>query len=236
MKNILAKTKINNLTYLLLLICFLTALFKNILIVILIVLVHELGHVYFINKLKYEVNKIEIYPFGGITEIQKDLNSPTNHDILIASGGFIFQLFLMVFFIFLNYLNLISLNLYNLFMSYNTAIMLFNLLPIIPLDGHIVLKSILEKFFSFKKSHYIVVVVSIIGIFFYIQYNYVYSINNYMIITLLIYKTIDAIKNYKYIYNRFLLERYINIYPYKKTRQEKKISFKNFRKETLHFF
>ena len=57
-----------------------------------------------------------------------------------------------------------------------------------------------------------------------------------MIITLLVYKTYESLKNYKYIYNRFLLERHINIYPYKKTRQEKKVSFKNFRKETLHFF
>jgi len=236
MKNILTKIKINYLTYFLIFLCLLTGLFKNIILILLIILVHELGHVFFITKLKYAINKIEIYPFGGITEVSKDLNSPTNHEIIIASGGFIFQLFLWLIFVLLYNSNVINEQLYITFNTYNWAILLFNLLPIIPLDGHIILKSILEKYLSFKQAYYLIIFISILGIIFYLQYNYVYSLNNYMIITLLIYKTIISLKNYKYIYNRFLLERYINIYPYKKTRQEKTISFKNFRKETLHFF
>lgn len=236
MKTILAKIKINYLTYFLLLICLLTGLFKNIIIILLIVLIHEFGHIFFTNKLGYSINKVEIYPFGGITEISKDLNAPTNHDLLIASGGVIFQLFLWVIFKILYNFDLITNSTHNLFNIYNKSILIFNLLPIIPLDGHIILKSILEKFLSFKRVHYIIIIISIIGIILYIQYNYVYSINNYMILMLLVYKTFESIKNYKYIYNRFLLERYMNIYPYKKTSHEKTISFQNFKKETLHFF
>lgn len=36
-----------------------------------------------------------------------------------------------------------------------------------------------------------------------------------MIITLFIYKIYEAIKNYKYIYNRFLLERHLNNYNFR---------------------
>ena len=68
------------------------------------------------------------------------------------------------------------------------------------------------------------------------QYNYIYSLNNYMMVFFLLYKVYESAKNSNFIYNRFLLERYINVYPYKKTTQEKIISFKKFHKETLHFF
>ena len=236
MKNILQKIKINYLTYLLLLICFFTGLFKNIILIFIIVLIHEMGHVFFISKLGYKINKIEIYPFGGITEINKDLNSPINHDLLIAVGGFLFQIILWLIFLFLFRINLINHITINLFNKYNMAILFFNLLPIIPLDGHIILKSLLEKQLSFKNTQVIINVISITGIILYIQYNYIYSLNNYMLVLLLFYKTLKNIKDYKYIYNRFLLERYINIYPYKKTKQERQVNFNNFRKETLHFF
>lgn len=236
MRNILQKIKINPITYFLLVICFLSGLFKNIILILLIVLVHELGHIFFVLKLNYKANKVEIYPFGGITEISKDLNSPINHEFLIASGGFIFQLFLWLIFKFLSFTDLISIATYKLFNTYNNSIILFNLLPIIPLDGYILTKSILEKFLSYKKAYFITFIISVLGILLYLQYNYVFSLNNYMIVTLLIYKTFSHFKNYKYVYNRFLLERYMNIYPYRKTKHEKKLSFQNFKKETLHFF
>lgn len=236
MKNILNKIKINNLTYLLFFICVLSGLFKNVLLIFLIVIIHELGHVLFISKFGYAITSIDLYPFGGITKVEKDLNSPINHDLIIASGGFIFQILLFLIFSLLINLNVISVSTFNLFNTYNKSIITFNLLPIIPLDGFIILKSFLEKMFSFKKVYILVSIISIVGIFFYFQYNYIYSLNNYMIITLLIYKTYMHIKNSNYIYNRFLLERYLNTYPYKKAKQEKIINFKNFKKETLHFF
>lgn len=236
MKSILKTIKINNLTYFLLFICLFAGMFKNILLILLIVLIHELGHVYFIKKFDYKIIKVEIFPFGGITKIEKDLNAPINHDLAIACGGFLFQIILYFIVFCLYKLNMINDSTLNLFNTYNNAILIFNLLPIIPLDGYVILKSLLEKFLTFRQSHIVVTVISILGIFFYFNYNLVYSLNNYMIITLLIYKTIIYIKEYKYIYNRFLLERYINTYPYKRSCHEKNISFKRFRKETLHFF
>ncbi len=236
MKNILMNLKINNLTYILLFVCALTGMFKSILLIFLIILIHEFGHVFFIKKFGYEIKSIELYPFGGITKIEKDLNSPINSDLVIACGGFIFQLFLLIIFFTMFKLNIINEITFNLFNTYNKAILVFNLLPIIPLDGYIILKSILEKYLTFKKTNILTIIISVIGIIFYFQYNYVYSVNNYMIITLLIYKTYITFKNRKFIYNRFLLERYLNFYPYKKTKQEKIINFQNFKKETLHFF
>ena len=236
MKNILQKIKINNLTYFLLFICLLSGMFKNILLIFLIIIIHEFGHIYFIKKYNYDIKSVELYPFGGITKIEKDLNAPIAHDLIITLGAFLFQIILFLIFYFAFNFDLISYSTYTLFNTYNKSIIIFNLLPIIPLDGHILLKCILEKIFTYKTSAIISIVFSIIGIICYLTYNYIYSINNYLIVTLLIYKTAIYIKNYDYLYNRFLLERYLNNYPYKKSKHENKISFKNFRRETLHFF
>ena len=89
------------------------------------------------------------------------------------------------------------------------------MVPIIPLDGAIILKSILNKIFSFKTSYKLYVVISIINIIIYVGFNYKYSLNNYLIIGIFIYKIINSIKEYKYIYNRFLLERYLKKYKFK---------------------
>lgn len=203
--------KINILTYYFLLLLFLCGFIKNGLIILFIVIFHEFGHVLFIKLFKYKIIDITIYPFGGITKIDKDVNTPTNRELLIASGGILAQffLFLLIYFIPLNYLTK------DLLFKYNLSIMLFNALPIIPLDGSVILNSLLNKFFSYKSSYYLYIVISIIFTIFYVLFNYRFSLNNYLIVSLFIVKTYFAIKNYKYLKNRFLLERYLNKYEFK---------------------
>jgi len=236
MKNIRNQFKINSLTYWLIFISLLSGLFKNIILIILIVVVHEFGHVFMVKLLGYETLEIQIYPFGGITKIKKDLNSPINHDLIIASGGFIFQIILSIIFIVLLNLNFITDKTFNIFKTYNFSILFFNLLPIMPLDGYVIIKSLLEKILSIKWAHYITVSLSVIFILLYLQYNYIYSLNNYMITFFLFYKTYVSIKNYNYIYNRFLLERYLKKYNYKKIRYLNNNNCNYFHRETFHIF
>ena len=65
MKNIKAKFKINSFTYLLILSALWTGLIKNISLILLIVIIHELGHVFFLRHYEYNIEEIEIFPFGG---------------------------------------------------------------------------------------------------------------------------------------------------------------------------
>lgn len=203
--------KINFVTIYFLLILFLCGYLKIGLIIFLIVIIHELGHVFFALLFHYKILNITIYPFGGITKINKDLNTPIYKELLIASGGVIFQLIL---FLIINYLPL-SIYFKSNFIKYNFSILFFNLLPIIPLDGSVILNSFLNMIFSYKKSYYIYFIISVIGIFLYLFTNIWFSLNNYLIISLFVIKTIYAWKNYKFLLNRFLLERYINKYEYK---------------------
>lgn len=207
MKNI----KVNGFTIYFLLLLFLCGYIKLGIIIFGIVIFHEFGHFFVARLLNYEITDITIYPFGGISHIEKDLNTPIKDEILIAIAGVSFQLVLGVLVYFLPF----SINTQELFFKYNIGILLFNLLPIIPLDGSIILKCILNKFFSFKMSYILYIILSIVFIIIYVWSNFWFSLNNYLMITLFLYKLIDAIKNYKYIFNRFLLERHLHDYNFK---------------------
>ena len=204
--------KINSLTIYYLFILFLTGFLVQGIIIFMIVIIHEIGHIIVIKHYGYKINSINIYPFGGITKIDKDLNTSTNRELLIASGGILFQLLLQI----IVYLLPIRLYIKTIIIKYNLSILLFNLIPIIPLDGSIIINSLLNKYLSFKNSYILNIIISIISIILYILFNYCYSLNNYLIIGLFIYKIYEYIKSFKYIWNRFLLERYLKKYKYKK--------------------
>ena len=203
--------KVNFLTLYFLLLLFLCGFIKIGLIIFFIVILHELGHVFFIKLFKYKIIDITIYPFGGIIKTDKDINTPPNKELLIASGGILAQIILFIVISFLP-INILT---KELLYKYNLSIMFFNILPIIPLDGSIIINSLLNKVFSYKISYYLYIIISILFTIIYLLFNYWYSINNYLIVSLFIIKTYYAIKNYKYLKTRFLLERYLNKYDFK---------------------
>ena len=149
-----------------------------------------------------------MYPFGGLTRVEKDINTSPYKELILASAGLFMQIILYVVALCFGYKN-------SLFYKYNKSIFLFNLLPIIPLDGSVIVYSLLNRFTTFKNSYKVYIVVSIISLVIYIIINYKYSLNNYLIVSIFIYKIYEGIKNYKYVYNRFLVERYLKKYHFK---------------------
>ena len=233
MKNILAKFKINTYTYLFILICILCGYIKNISIIFLICLIHELGHIFFIKLFKYQIIKVELFPFGGYTDIYKKINSNILKDLIISMGGIFSQLILCIFLLlFKNYFSLIT---YNLWWNYNLTILFFNIIPIIPLDGNKIVHNLLELFLPYHYSYYLNLFLSFIFFILFIYINYKYSYDNYFICGFMIYEMFIYYKDYKYIFNRFLLERSIYNLDYAKIdNHTKKIT--ELKKNVLHYF
>ena len=94
MKNIKAKFKMNSVTYLLILTALLTGFIKNISLILIIVIFHECGHIIVLKHYEYEIEKVEIYPFGGVTKVKKPINTPLKKEVMIASAGVLFQILL----------------------------------------------------------------------------------------------------------------------------------------------
>ena len=236
MKNIKHLFNIHVSTYFLILSFLLTGLIKNIILIYFIVLFHEFGHIFMIKLLKYKIIRVDIYPSGGVTRIDKKINTKISHDILIACFGIVFQIILYFLFTLVYSLSFIRSSTYELFLTYNTTILLFNLLPIIPLDGYQLLRCIGEIFFPFKKAFKISLGISILSVFLFVTYNQIFSLNNYLIISFLVYKIIYEYKNFKYQNMRFLLERCLHDFPYHKIRNEKEVDLSLLKKSTYHYF
>jgi len=219
---------IHPLTYIILLSVLLAGYFNYFLIIITILLIHDLGHIIFLKIYKYKIYNILILPFGSIINSSVNSNSKTVEILIISLAGVCMQGLLYPVFFLLNKYYISDLS-YNIFLNYNKYILLFNLLPIIPLDGSKILLTFFESIFSYKKALWLLNVISIFIIIIFIIFLTYQGLNSYLIGLFLIYKTFEEIKNHKYIFNEFLLTRHLNKIKYYKVKYVKKIKniFKN---------
>ena len=100
-----------------------------------------------------DIESIVIYPFGGVSKVNKKIHERIYKDILISLGGIIFQGLLIIVIYLLYKYSIIVDSTYNMYISYNKSIILFNLIPIIPLDGSKLLLSICSKYMSYRISY-----------------------------------------------------------------------------------
>lgn len=219
MKNILTKIYIHPLTYIIILVSFFTGYFKQLFTLLTIILIHELGHVLISQLLKWNIEKIVILPFGGITIFNELLNKPLIEEFLILIAGPLFQL---IFYLLFN-----NINIY--FNPYNYGLFIFNFLPIYPLDGYKLWMIIFSKYLPYKVVNYLMLIISLIFIILGIKLNLV----NILIYLFLLIGLIKEYINLKYKYNKFLLERYLYKFNFKKIKNINNINY--FYKDYYHY-
>jgi stage IV sporulation protein FB len=152
---------------------------------------------------------------------------------MVAIAGILFQTLYFIIIVLLYNNHLIRDYIYNLFKEYNYHILMFNLLPIHPLDGSKILNLILNKIFPYKLTHKISIIVSIITLIILLYINY-YNFNytTILIISVIISNIIKYYHNINYLFNKFLLERYLYNFNYYKPKRITKID--NMYKEKYH--
>lgn len=239
MMNLFKKIHISYLLYFLLFISLISGLFKDIIVFLLIITIHEIGHI--ITSLIYgwNIKKINFSIVGGYIEYSEKIDKPFIEEILISISGFFMQWILFLITIILYKNGIIGLNLYNLIKSYNLSIFIFNVIPIIPLDGSKLLYSILCIFYPYKRSLVISSIISIvllILLIIFICFNKVSNFSVIMVLTFIIKKVYLYIKDIPYLYNKFLLERYINKTFYKKTNIIKSLKLHKIKRQKTNYF
>ena len=211
----------------------LTGYYLNLIVFTSLIIIHELGH-YIVARLNnFNVEKIIIYPYGGMTKLSDMLNRDICEELLIATSGIIAQYLFYLFILFLYKYSIIREYTYSLYNLYNNQMIFFNLLPIYPLDGGKILNLLLYKYFSFNKSNILTIIISLIVIFIIVSFSiYTNSYSNIMVMILLVTYIYKFYINRKYLYRRFLLERYLYNIEYSKIKVINNI--KNLYKNKTH--
>lgn len=210
----------------------LTGLFKAFIIMYLIIFIHELGHIVMSLIFKYKIKKINIYPFGGYTIFEYDINTPFMTEFMVFLGGILFQI---IFFVITKNLIDNSSYTYNLIKNYNLSILMFNMIPVIPLDGAKILNILFNKMFPFKRAHLLTIYISYIVILILLILS-IKNLNLLLMIFLLFFLIIKEHKRHNYIFNVFLLERYIKEIKFKKIYFIKKVDVKYMKKYVRNIF
>ena len=124
-------------------------------LVLLSVLLHELSHSFVAIGEGLKVRDITLFFLGGMVNLEKECKTAKG-SLKIAISGPIVSLILAFFMILLgnnlSVSNIIISNLFKQVGGFNLFIGLFNLLPVIPLDGGIILKSLIWHFTGSKRA------------------------------------------------------------------------------------
>lgn len=226
----ISKINVHILFYLIAFLCIISGFFKEFIYITILIYCHELGHITGALYYKWNIDKIQILPFGGLTVFKECLNKPIKEEFIILILGPIYQ---VIFYL------LISKFFYNnsLFRFYHYSLLLFNFLPIIPLDGSKLFNLLLNKLTSFKMGHIITIAFSFLTILL-ISLLIIYKFNLVflLIVFFILIKTIEDYKNHDMIFNKFLLERFIYSLYFRKRKIIKGYKLYKIKRDFSHLF
>lgn len=190
-------------SYIVAIIFFLMGYFRYYVSFSIIFFIHELGHVLAGVYFKWKIDKIIILPFGCLTVFNVHLNSPMREEFIISIMGIIFQLVFCM----------------KIGFFYNFIIIIFNLLPIYPLDGSKILNLFFNKINNYKTSYILTIYISYFVVFGLIIYGIIKKdLISLIILMPLFLGVIKYNRNFNNTINKFYLERYLYKFNFKKVR------------------
>lgn len=171
----------------------------------LIAFIHEIFHCIGAIIFKLNVNKITFLPFGFYAEIDNLYNVKWYQELLIVVLGPLSFIISSIIIKILYINGSISLLLYNEINKTNIFILIFNLLPIYPLDGYRIIKIFFELYFTERKVLKIVNVISFVMTIF--MFSYGFNTNQIFIISFLVFNQYIMFISLKKIYRNFLISK-----------------------------
>ena len=147
---------VHPLTFIYIILSFIAGRIGIYLISLLIVVIHEMAHYFMARYFCFEIDKIEILPFGAYL-LLKDMHlHDIKEELCVVMAGPATHLFLyyIILFLFNGYFE-------EYLLTFNSFIFIFNMLPIYPMDGHRIISLFLQKVYDIKKALYLSLKISI---------------------------------------------------------------------------
>ncbi len=187
-----------------------TGLFKDLLLLFIIILIHEWGHYSMARFFKWRIRRIVLLPFGGMAEVDEHGNRPFKEDFLVVLFGPLQHVWMIAIGYALHSTDLWSAHFFDNFLAFNFMILLFNLLPIWPLDGGKLLFLLFAYLRPFKKAHLTILTFSLLLLSSLLLFSMImdkFHLNLIVISLFLLFSIFTEWRHHYYVFIRFLLER-----------------------------
>ncbi|GGM27366.1 stage IV sporulation protein FB [Paraliobacillus quinghaiensis] len=210
-RNYIPPISIHPTLWLSLILSILTGTFMEMFIIFSIVLIHELGHFLVATYYGWKIRKVMLWMFGGVMETDEHLSRTLKEETLVTIAGPFQHLVIFLLLLGIEQTSWLTPSLMNLALQYNATILLFNLLPVWPLDGGKLSFITLSKFLPFRKAHAIMITSSI---FFIVIFALVllgfssFVLSTYLLFTFILWENRVEWKQRFYVFMRFLLKRH----------------------------
>lgn len=223
-KNICNRIEFNFFFFLIAFLIVLTGHFKEFLLFMSLLIVHECGHIFVGLFFKWNIEKVVLFPFGALTVFKDHLNKPIKEEFLIVIMGPIFQC--ICYFVLSRYFDV---------KEFHYGLLFFNLLPVIPLDGSKLVLLFYQSFFSYWNSTYFLCLISFFcfpAIFFLFDHSLVLGFMAFTLIT----KGIKLFQERHQLFSKFLLERFLYTFSFPKRKIILGNRVKKMKRDTKHLF
>lgn len=192
-------------------VCILTGTFLHLLLVFIVIAIHELGHVAAAHALGWRIKKIVFLPFGGVAEVDEHGNRPLKEELLVVLAGPIQHLWLFAAAWLAYTAGILPGSMYEAFWQINLAILLFNLLPVYPLDGGKLLMLFFSAARPFLAAFRLAIICSaclLFGLQAAVFLLFPFHLQAWALFLYLAWTLWRAWKEKRYAFMRFLLERH----------------------------
>lgn len=188
-----------------------TAHFTELLMLLMIVFIHELGHAVAATFFSWRIKKITLLPFGGVVEIDEQSNRPIREEFFVIIFGPLQHVILISAAFFLLMAGLLTEEMFSLFVKYNLMILIFNLFPIWPLDGGKLLLLFLSLKRPFLRAYEQTLIISAIFLSGFVLFSSLvapFQLNIWLVAAFLSLSLLKGWRQRRYTFLQFLIERY----------------------------
>jgi stage IV sporulation protein FB len=188
-----------------------TAHFLELTMLLSIIFFHEMGHAVAASFFSWRVKQISLLPFGGVAEMDEHGNRPLLEEAVVILAGPLQHAWLIFVAFGLYELSWISPEHYATFLSFNLMVLLFNLLPIWPLDGGKLVFLLFSYLKSFPDAHRSTLIISMFSVVIFSCVTLLLmpkNLNVWIILAFLAFSLFHEWKQHRFVFMRFLLERY----------------------------
>lgn len=209
--HLLKNIKVHPLLWVVMGIAIITAHFTELSLLLFIIFVHEMGHAAAAAFFSWRIKRIMLLPFGGVAEMDEHGNRPLKEEVIVIISGPLQHIWMMGAAYIAYASSLLSPELFSLFIQYNLMILIFNLLPIWPLDGGKLIFLCLSLSNAFPTAHkkaLYISAASLMVFFLLTVFMMPFNINIWIVLAFLIFSLYYEWKQSRYVFMRFLLERH----------------------------